>query len=234
MARSKLIHDFVSGINLESIFFRLKVIFSDLDNNEINNWIDNEIEGYKGTKLPSYRIPIGKAIGDYTLVRTDEYNIETSYSYKNEEIPFYFKQDLYTPDLYNIGVSNGVSSLLGVIENKSTISYVLDSETCDSISAWGVFVEKMKIEINEREILDILSSIKSRLLKIILELEKNFEGIDSLDIFGDNVSLEAKEDISQTIINIIFHNHTDNSIEIGDNNKLKSSEIGHRSDKVVD
>lgn len=234
MARSKLLHDLVTDGNLESILMRLKVIFYELDNSEINKWIDNEIEGYKNTSLPSYRIPQGKAYGDYMLIRRDGSQSEQLYKYKNEEIPFSLFQEAHNPDLYNIGVSNGVSSLSGIIKNNSSLSYSLDSESCDGLSEYGIYIEKMKIEINGREILDILSKIKNRLLTVILELEKNFDNIDSLDLFGNNIPRETKKEFSQTFVNIIYHDITDNSLSIGSNNKIKASDIGHRSGNNVD
>lgn len=237
MARSKLLHEFINGAELENTFLKLKTIFYELENKEITNWIDSELEGYKGsTEIPSYRIAFGTAIGDYTLKKVDD-NLQVHYlSYTNEEIPLPLMAQVYYPDTYKIYVKNGVSSLLNMLNNKSaTISYQFDFEACEELSAWELEIEKMKIVINEREIQDVVGGIKSRLLKVILELEANFDNLDSLDIFNNNLPAETKEEFAHNIINIVYQNfNTDSSITIGNNNKIKDSEIGHRSGKNVD
>ena len=54
--RSQFIVDLANGIiSIEDALFKLKVLLSNIQNNSILNWIDNEIEGYKSDNVPSYR-----------------------------------------------------------------------------------------------------------------------------------------------------------------------------------
>ena len=64
--------------------------------------------------------------------------------------------------------------------------------------------------------LGILSAIRTKLLKIFIELDKDFGCLDNLDI--DTNGRELKE-INNKLSIIIYE---DNSITIGDNNKLKN------------
>jgi hypothetical protein len=71
----------------------------------------------------------------------------------------------------------------------------------------------------------ILSNIKSKLMDILLKIEKEFGNLDTLDTFSEenNPDPQAVENLQQFIINVVY----DKSIKIGDHNKIKSSEIGH-------
>ena len=71
--RSQLLRDLIApNPDIESIFFRLKVILNDLPDIDktvqIKKWIDNELSGYpNSTLLPEYRIMKGTPQGTYIL-----------------------------------------------------------------------------------------------------------------------------------------------------------------------
>lgn len=59
------------------------------------------------------------------------------------------------------------------------------------------------------------------------ELEKEFGCLDDLDIDIENKGKKEKQKIYNIIKIIIQDNHTENNIEMGDNNKITDSMIAN-------
>ncbi len=74
--------------------------------------------------------------------------------------------------------------------------------------------DKNKINTN------ILNKIKNKVLKIFIELEKKYGNLD--DYYIDFSNKKEKKEVIKNITNII----TDNSVHIGDSNKIESSNVG--------
>ena len=68
---------------------------------------------------------------------------------------------------------------------------------------------------------DIISKVKTKILETLLFLEKEFGNLDGLDI---DISTKTEEEL-KSIIQHIQVNLYDNSIAIGNNNKIKNSNI---------
>lgn len=219
MARSQLLTDLASGNDIESVLFRLKIILSDLENESIDKWLDNEIEGYDpNEELPSYRILQGRVMGSYILSSTFDAYEYTSALIPINHIPIEERETLLTAH-----TRYGISSLKNMLKTNEKLAKQISPEDCHKYSREGFTITKMYIEFGLVDIEKVIAKIKNTLLKIILKLEKEFNELDSLDIFTDVSNKELIEQTEQFIINILL----DNSITIGDNNKIKSSEIGH-------
>ena len=67
----------------------------------------------------------------------------------------------------------------------------------------------------------IISKVKTKILETLLFLEKEFGNLDGLDI---DISTKTEEEL-KSIIQHIQVNLYDNSIAIGNNNKIKNSNI---------
>ena len=67
MAKSKIIRDLANGeVDTITALKRAKVLVSDLNNDEISEWLDYEISGYpKEAIIPSYRKVHGSLMGSY-------------------------------------------------------------------------------------------------------------------------------------------------------------------------
>ncbi len=63
----------------------------------------------------------------------------------------------------------------------------------------------------------ILSSIRTKLIELVIALDKEFGNLDNLDI---DVNEKDLKELNRKIDVIIFQ---DDSIQIGDNNKLKDN-----------
>lgn len=68
----------------------------------------------------------------------------------------------------------------------------------------------------------VFSAVENKLLDILILLEKEFGILDELDIIVDSNTSEKVSEIANKIKVIIYN---DNSINIGDNNKIKDSDI---------
>ncbi len=66
------------------------------------------------------------------------------------------------------------------------------------------------------------ASIESKLLDILMILEKEFGSLDELDIDTTSKSDEEIEDINNRILVLVYN---DNSVSIGDGNKMKDTTI---------
>ncbi|UZJ78761.1 hypothetical protein [Fictibacillus sp. KU28468] len=224
MARSQILKDLVSGSGtLESVLIRLKVILSDLENYEINKWIESEIQGYDNSiELPNYRILQGQAIGMYTL-GNPFYRIE----HTNSPVPLAHLSKLDIKTILTLYLKDGVSAVLSLIKKEGPKQIKVPSETCQVVSQENLQVYRMTLNFSDNQFQGVISSVKTRLTSIILKLEKEFGNLDSLDVFSNEDDKQKLERIEQYIINVIY----DKSITIGDNNKIKSSIIGHGGER---
>ncbi|MBP1970020.1 hypothetical protein J2Z83_002128 [Virgibacillus natechei] len=220
MARSQILIDLVnSDNNIESVLMRMKVILFDLNNTEINKWIDSEIEGYeKEEDVPRYRILTGQPYGDYNY--SSNYVIHT---YKDCVIPVSSVEFSVNENIRKIYLTDSLLGITNLLETKSTIENIVPTVYYKSILTQEIEILKMSYKVNINQVYSILANIKSKLTSIILTIEKDYGNLDSLDVFSEETNTE---NIEQNIINIIY----DQSIEIGDNNNIKSSEVGNRGE----
>lgn len=67
MAKSKIIKDLANGtVDTMTALKRAKVLFAELENAELINWINYELAGYPSdVKLPDYRVERGSLKGSY-------------------------------------------------------------------------------------------------------------------------------------------------------------------------
>lgn len=223
MVRSKILLDLVNDSNsLESVLFRLKIILSDLNNEEINQWLDYEIHGYPDSEVvPDYRIITGLPKGTYIL--GSQYN---GIQHTNANIPINHVPNDIKDNLLNLYLRDGISGIYSLTDKDAQIGKPIPTEFCYKISRPGLMVLGMNIIYSENQLHGVLANIKTKLINILLKLEKSFGNLDSLDVLNSTVAASEKQTIEQYILNIIF----DNSIDIGDHNTIKSSDIGHRGE----
>ncbi|NEU31936.1 hypothetical protein GN156_14275 [bacterium LRH843] len=220
MARSQLLKDAVSGKEgIENILLRLKVILSDLDNESIMNWVNGELEGYKDKdNIPPYRIFKGSITGTYLI------NFTTKYT--NQPVPLEFlipKEKI--EELRAIKMTDSIAAIQNMLqgENKENYGAVIPTAYCHSISTDELQIAGMRLNLASNQLEGIVSRVKSKLVEVIMELEKEFQNLDELDI---RTQIEEKKSAKQVIYNIenIIY---DESIKVGDKNKMNKSIVGH-------
>ena len=88
-----------------------------------------------------------------------------------------------------------------------------------------MMITSATVEIGNQCVHNVFSAIENRLLDILILLENEFGILDELDIDLTKKSDYEKEKIIKQIQVIVFN---DNSVNIGDGNKIKDSNIASR------
>lgn len=187
MARSQLLKDLVSGKeSIENVLLRLKVILSDLNNESIMNWVNGELKGYKEKgDFPDYRIMKGIPIGTYLV------NFTTKYS--NSPVPIQFLIDEEKIDeLTTLYISDSIVSLQkGLLgNNRDNYARIIPTAFCHAISTDELQIAGMRINAPSNVLDGIVSNVKSKLVEVVMELEKQFDNLDELDNEYHNNGLE--------------------------------------------
>ncbi|WP_144697732.1 hypothetical protein [Fictibacillus phosphorivorans] len=223
MARSQLLKDIVSGKeSIENILLRLKVILSDLDSEPITMWVNGELEGYKGQKeiLPQYRILKGTPTGTFLV----------NYNFKYTEAPVPVRSlitdDKHYENLITVNITDSISAIQNILNNENRENYakIIDTDFCHAISTEELQIASMKIRFGSNQLDSVVSKVKSKLIDIVMELEKQFHNLDELDIEKQVEEDKFRRDnVVYNIQNIIY----DGSLKVGDNNKINKSNLGH-------
>ena len=78
------------------------------------------------------------------------------------------------------------------------------------------------VEISQTQVKNVFSRVENTVLDVLLLLEKQFGNLDDLDI---DLSSKNNEEIRYITNDIMVLIYNDNSISIGDNNKMKDTSI---------
>ena len=213
MAKSKIIKEIANKeISLEVAFNRLLIIASDVGNQNLIDWATNELDGYPSqARIPSYRKSgLGQIIysginGNFQVTAqplpTGAVDSDILEKLKNNS----FSQDIssiekFASDDNCNGVGKDLTDLAPIVYHTTEIQCI------------SIYMKYTKETFNK-----ILSIIRTKLLKVLIELDKEFGCLDDLDI--DNTGKKLEE--LNNKLNIIIYE--DNSVTIGDSNKLKNN-----------
>lgn len=220
MARSQLLKDLVSGTGeLENVLLRLKIILTDLDNEKIMTWVLGELEGYDGRDVPDYRVVEGVQFGTFLVnggIRYDNKSVPLEHLIPEEKI-----EKMITTEF-----RDNISSIQNNLSGEDRNNYVKNIPTafCHAISTYELQILTMEIRYPSNRIDGIVSKVKSKLVDIIMELEKQFDNLDDLDIKSQiEDDGQKRKSVVYNIEQIIY----EGAIEIGDENKIKGSRIGN-------
>ena len=212
MAKSKIIKELANKeVSLEVAFNRLLIIASDLNNDDLINWATNELNGYsKDSKIPKYREgKMGHIVYSGINGRMQVNNQPLPLSiFDKEPLDYikvnYFDQDIATIEQFAFGDNGNIgldlTDLAGIVHKKTSILCL-----------------KITMQFPKEIFIGLLSTIRTKLLKVFIELDKEFGCLDDLDV--DTNTKDLKE-INNKLNIIIFQ---DNSVTIGDGNKLKNT-----------
>ena len=217
--RSKIIKDLIMDkINVLQAMQSLSFMLEDINDaeSEIKKWVNNEINGYKNqSDIPEYRKTNAILMG----------NVQVGYSlYKNINIPLADKKAIEL--LTKIQIKEPLSIVMQLakaeIESENH-SLLLDA----NIAIVNYYQQTNGDVISASRHLsiytynNILTLIKDKLLDIFKVLEENYGNLDELYIdFSDDTK---KEEVVKQIQSIVYN---DNSISIGNNNKIDDSIVG--------
>lgn len=205
--KSKIIQDCTQvKISLETTLNRLKVILFSLSNDNINQWINNEINGYgEKDKLPDYRIITGIPIGSMMTFG--------GLHYTRRVIPLSNIDEKIKERMINKEVTEGIQVISDMVNQDNKIGIPISLDVCDMIARLqfeNVSIDSLSIEFSKNEFQNILTKVRSKCLDILLNLENEFGNLDNYDVI-DNAK---KEDKQKIIIKI------EKLISINDKNKI--------------
>ena len=217
--RSKIIKDLIMDkINVLQAMQSLSFMLEDINDteSEIKKWVNNEINGYKNqSDIPEYRKTNAILMG----------NVQVGYSlYKNINIPLADKKAIEL--LTKIQIKEPLSIVMQLakaeIESENH-SLLLDA----NIAIVNYYQQTNGDVISASRHLsiytynNILALIKDKLLDIFKVLEENYGNLDEL--YNDFSDDTKKEEVVKQIQSIAYN---DNSISIGNNNKIDDSIVG--------
>lgn len=218
MAKSTIIKELANNqISMEVALQRLMIIASDLENEELSAWAEAELHGYsQSDALPEYR-NIQSIHFVYSGING---------SFKVTNCPFTFTSVLEEKlsDIYNVPIMDSVSSLQNFVDNPDRQSYRRDFSMLNGyvLQRTGIQCTSIYQTVPLNFLQKILSQIKTILMNVFLKLDKEYGCLDDLDVDTTEKTPEEVEKINEVVNNYIF---IDNSINVGDRNKLKGSGI---------
>ena len=216
MENSKIIKELAnSAIDLNTSLKRAKVIFQKIGSTELNQWIKNEIEGYKNLEdIPSYRRVKGCLKGCY---------IKGGLNCKNLLIPLdNIDEEIIEGLTYN-SAGQSIYALQEAIRTRQSFVRRLEPYECKWLSdKTGRIIYEAEVETDTSQVMNPV--VENLLLETFLLLEKEFGVLDDLDIDWDSKTEDEQNVIVERLIIIL----QDNSVFVGDGNKIKNSTIASK------
>ncbi len=217
MAKSKIIKELANNaISLEVALNRLFIIASDIENEELQNWAERELHGYGNNQLPDYRY------AKNTLFKYS--GINGNFKVTDAPLPLLQIMKSEDPSMFYLPISDGISTIEDYVRNKSQNEFGRDltwaAEMVFKMSGIQCYSIRQIVPINTFE--GIINSIKMVLMKIFLKLDKTYGCLDELDIQTEEVDPKEREATNAIINQYIY---IDNSISMGDKNKIENSSL---------
>jgi hypothetical protein len=218
--------------SLVTPLLKVKVLATRIGNEELLKWVNNELEGYENrADLPDYRV----------AAATPRANLQQGYARKNKVVlPIsYFDEELVN-QLVEYPFYQGVKALESIADGKSgdTIVKQFGDDFSAVLTAMGakkglpVRIVDAWTEVHVSAAIHSLSVIRTKLLELLLELEKNFPNIDE-DVKADKID---KAKVNATIITIMNNFNTSgdgNVINTGDSNSFNTNISINKGDNAA-
>lgn len=228
MAKSQIIKDLANGIiDTQTALKRTKVLLQELQDDKLLKWVTYEIEGYPdNVEVPEYRIIGGQLKGTYY-----KGSLASHITYTDVPLPFGNLAEDMRNDILTLRMTQGVSALHEIIEDskkneQSGLMKPITAEYYPIIALANndpyMIIVSAYVLLNMPKILNIFPKVENKLLDVLCYLEKEFGKLDDLDI---DVSSKNKKELDKIINNIYLIIYNDQSIKIGNNNKIKNSDI---------
>ncbi len=223
MAKSKILKELANNsISIEIALKRLLIILNDLNYEDLIIWVEKELNGYgKDDCMPAYR-EIGCGSLTYSGIKG---TMMSHVKFSNNPMPFTWIPKKYMDLVTNNYVKETIGGIIEKANNKENkyekdltfMAYEVQEMT-------GIACTAIKQTFDSNSFLEIINKISVILMKVFIRLDKEFGNLDELDI--DVTDDNKVETVKKLIYQIIF---IDNSIKIGDNNKIEKSNIGENN-----
>lgn len=220
MAKSNIIKDLAKGIvDTETALKELKLLLLSFPNEKLLQWVNRELSGYSTDDVvPEYRRKAASLKGSFVFYNT---------SYKNVGIPMSREMPDEVKETFEyVEVRHSIRSLRE-LENKE-ISFPISPNLYPYIMRYSKIgmtgVLDAKLDMGITTVAEIISSVENKVLDAMLLLEKQFGCLDDLDIDLSGTAELKVNEIEKQLLVIIYN---DNSISIGDRNKIAESQISN-------
>lgn len=209
---------------LKDTLLKVQVLAFKIKNDKLKVWVDNELNGFVGKEVPSYRKIPSVIFGNLIQDR----GFGGMMTRNNQALPIeYLEKDLREM-LMSVAMNSSVSELEHMIEKGGeyhiNIPHFIHNKITKLLSnSWVVDSAWRKISLNSVE--GILSSIKSNLLTFLLELADEIGEKENIDIMEHKNKIDHLFDktignLSGETINISIGTDNIQAISTGDNAKL--------------
>lgn len=199
-------------ISLTDILIQTKVLAFQLKNDELKTWINNELNGYdSGNILPAYRIISCEITG----------TVSNGYErLSNFPIPLVNLSNDFKTQIKTVNLSQSISAIDSLVEKdkSSKMSMHIPADFYEYLSKDfdnGYQIEYARKEISSTQIVQVLTSVKSKLLDFLLELNEAF-GEESIKNLSEG---DEKDQVSSLFNSAVFGDNT--TIIVGDGNSQK-------------
>jgi len=225
MAKSKIIKDIANGtIDTFTALKRAKVLFTELGDDSLLNWVNYELAGYPtDATLPDYRIERGVLKGSYFKGSMASHMKWNDVSIPLGKMPKDISDNFLSVPFYD-GV-NALKQLVDVAEN-GQLGKTIPADLFPYIAKYNedpyMMIISARVVVSAHCVTNIFSVIESRLLDVLILLEKEFGVLDDLDI---DTSTKSPEDVQSIVHKVQLIIYNDQSIHIGDGNKFKDSNV---------
>lgn len=220
MARSCIIRDLASGkVSVDIGLKQLKVLLTEFDKPEMLKWVNAELQGYDDEDdLPEYRIIAGNLVGNFLnyYTKCTHIGIPLMPNAPEEMVELCTQVKLY----------DSLPALKTLIEGDKEFGRQINSSYLPYIQQFSAIsmtaLLSAVVEISQTQVKNVFSRVENTVLDVLLLLEKQFGNLDDLDI---DLSSKNNEEIRYITNDIMVLIYNDNSISIGDNNKMKDTSI---------
>lgn len=200
MTRSQIIKDIAQdNITVENALQRLLVISYTLNNPKLQQWIENELNGYTSDSIvPDYRKKVTY------MIRYTGFNANNlvkrqplSESYFSNELQEVLKTRV---------IKEGINIIEDTIKSENEVAFnLIDCAGIISNNSGGM-IRCIRLEqvISKTTFLRILSSVKTKLIQLLLDLEREFGSLDNLDIDTSNKSEDELNKVNDEIAKRVY------------------------------
>lgn len=220
MAKSTIIKDFAGGkVSVEIALKQLKVLLAEFDKPEMLKWVNAELQGYDDTDvLPEYRVVVGNLVGNFLnyYTKCTHISIPLKSDAPKELVEMCSQVRLYD-SLSALRALTETDREFGRQINALLLPYV---QQFSAISMTALL--NATVEFSQTQVKNVFSRVENAVLDVLLLLEKEFGNLDDLDI---DLTSKSNDEIQNIASNIMILLYNDNSIAIGDNNRMKNTSI---------
>ncbi|MBC5836191.1 hypothetical protein G6N05_14850 [Flavobacterium sp. F372] len=217
---SQIINDLIDEEkSLNSALLKTKVLASRLQNQELLNWVNNELSGYKSTdKLPDYRREIQNDLKGSFL--------NGSMKYTNTQIPTIGLDKDFEKKLRFTDFIESISSLENLVskEESSTLSGTIRAELSSLIEEnWqnmgNPYLQLISVykSMSKSSVIEIITNVRNKLLDFMLELDGKYGDLTEIK------DLKMKKEEISSIVNNTIINGDGNVLNTGKNSKITNT-----------